>query len=175
MFTKIRTALGSVCVALLLSGCPELLIGINVSGNYTGTWRTDTGADDETEACPISLELLHFPNASNLADATEVTGYVNLDFTCFPVLSDLLLFQEIAVGEVEVVGYALAGGTFLLRSVDILGGCNGDLCINLVMTGQALDEDGDGMVDALSGEWTALFPLPERGQFAATVVLETVK
>lgn len=159
--------------AFALSGCPELLMGANFSGTYEGTWQIP--AEDEggeTEICPISLELAHFPGANNLEDATRVTGYINLDFTCFSVLNAVLLLQQIEVGEIEVTGYAIAGGTFLLRSVDLISGCNSDVCISLVLTGQAVDTDSDGMVDELSGEWSALFPFPASGSFEAEIVSE---
>lgn len=154
---------------VLLSGCPELLIGTNVSGFYTGAWSIPAEGGAEVQSCPITLELEHFPFANNVADATLVTGYVNLDFTCFDVLNSILLLQNIQVGEIEVVGYSIAGGNVLLRSADIIGGCNGDICISLVMTGIAGDTDGDGMADTLTGEWTALFPFPESGAFAAEI------
>lgn len=160
---------GLLAVSVLLSGCPELLIGTNVSGTYIGTWSIPAEGDAEPEACPISLELLHFPGANNVADATLVTGYVNLDFTCFSVLNSILLLQQIEVGEIAVTGYTITGGTFLLRSEDLVGGCNGDLCISLVLAGQAIDSDSDGRADTLSGDWSALFPFQASGTFEAAL------
>jgi len=156
-----------------LSGCPELLIGANVSGMYDGTWQISAEEGGDTEICPISLELAHYPGANNLEDATRVTGYINLDFTCFSVLNAVLLLQQLEVGEIEVTGYAIAGGTFLLRSADLTGGCNSDICISLVLTGQALDTDGDGMADELAGEWSALFPFQANGTFEAEIEATT--
>lgn len=173
MFRVSGIACALLACAFTLSGCPELLIGADLSGLYEGTWQIPAEEEGgETESCPISLELAHFPGANNLEDATLVTGYINLDFTCFSVLNAVLLLQQIEVGEIEVTGYAIAGGTFLLRSVDLTGGCNSDLCISLVLTGQARDTDSDGMADELSGEWSALFPFPASGSFEAEIVSE---
>jgi len=160
-------ALGFFSLATLLSGCPELIGGLNVSGLYSGAWSIPAEDESEPEACPISLELVHYPGANNLEDATLVTGYVNLDFTCFTVLDSILRFQEIEVGEIAVTGFSVVGGNFLLRSEDLIGGCNGDLCISLVLTGQAIDTNSDGMADRLTGEWNALFPFAANGLFTA--------
>ena len=173
MRSLFRLSYGLGACLFMLSGCPELLIGMNLSGDYEGTWTMTAEGESEPESCPITLELQHFPAANNVADAIEVTGFVNLDFTCFTVLNSILLFQEIEVGEIEVVGFSLTGGNFLLRSVDLIGGCEGDLCISLVLTGQAQDSDGDGRADTLAGEWTALFPVPASGQFETELVEES--
>ncbi|MBX3177660.1 MAG: hypothetical protein KF886_09885 [Candidatus Hydrogenedentes bacterium] len=158
--------------AFLLAGCPELIVGTNVSGEYTGSWSTTAEEGAEVETCPMAFELVHYPNANSIEDATLVTGYVTLDFSCFTILHSILRFQNIAVGEIPVEGYSLAGGTFLLRSRDLIGGCNGDLCISLILSGTAIDSDGDGRADTLSGDWTALFPFPASGSFSAELDAE---
>lgn len=161
--------LSAVCCALLLSGCPELLSAVNMTGNYSGEWVLPGEGNAADEECPIALELVHFAAADDPIEATEVEGYVNLDFTCFETLQTILQLQEIQVGEIPVVGRIVAGGNFLLRSEDLLGGCDGDLCISLVLIGQALDADEDGSADTLAGEWTALFPVQLSGSFTASL------
>lgn len=154
----------------LLAGCPELLSAINMTGTYEGKWVLPGEGDAPDENCPISLELVHYAGANDELDATEVSGYVNLDFTCFETLQTLLELQEIEVGEIPVVGRVITGGNFLLRSEDIIGGCNSDLCISLVLTGQAEDTDDDGEADKVSGNWNAVFPVQLSGTFSATLV-----
>ena len=158
-----------LCCLAALAGCPELLSGVNMTGNYAGKWILPGEGDAADENCPISFDLLHYAFADDALDATEVTGYVNLDFTCFETLQTLLELQDIQVGEIPVVGRIIAGGNFLLRSEDIIGGCDSDLCISLILTGQAVDKDGDGDADTLAGEWSAVFPVQLSGTFAATV------
>ena len=162
-------ALAALCCMVALAGCPELLSGVDMSGNYAGKWILPGEGDAADEQCPMSFELVHYAGADDFIEATEVTGYVNLDFTCFDVLQALIDLQNIQVGEVPVVGNILTGGNFLLRSEDIIGGCNSDLCISLVLVGQAADKDGDGDADTLTGEWSALFPVQASGTFTATV------
>lgn len=158
-----------LCCLAGLSGCPELLSGVNMTGNYSGKWVLPGEGSAADEECPITLELTHYYLADNPLEATEVTGYVNLDFTCFETLQTLLDLQEIQVGEIPVVGRIVTGGNFLLRSEDIIGGCNGGLCISLVLTGHAVDADADGDADTLTGEWSAVFPIQLSGTFNATV------
>ncbi len=164
--------LSAFCCVVLLAGCPEFLSDVNMSGSYAGKWVLPGEGDAADEKCPITFELVHYVAADDPVDATEVEGFVNLDFTCFETLQTLLNLQEIEVGEIPVVGRIVAGGNFLLRSEDIIGGCNSDLCISLVLTGQAEDTDDDGNADTLAGEWTALFPVQLSGTFSATVVEE---
>ena len=159
----------ALCCMALLAGCPELLSAVNMTGNYTGKWVLPAEGDAADENCPISFELVHYALADDPIDATEVEGYVNLDFTCFETLQTLLDLQDIEVGEIPVVGRIIAGGNFLLRSEDIIGGCNSDLCISLVLTGQAEDTDDDGHADTLAGEWSALFPVQLSGTFTANL------
>lgn len=160
------------CCLFGLSGCPELLSSVNMTGSYAGDWVLPGQGDAADERCPITLELVHYAFANDAIDATEVTGYVNLNFTCFETLQTLLDLQNIEVGEIPVVGRIVAGGNFLLRSEDIIGGCNSDLCISLVLTGQARDSDGDGDADTLSGDWSAVFPVQLSGTFNATIEAE---
>ncbi|MBL7647229.1 MAG: hypothetical protein JNK74_13660 [Candidatus Hydrogenedentes bacterium] len=157
---------------LLLAGCPEFLSSFDMTGSYAGKWVLPGEGDAADEKCPITLDLVHYALAEDPVDATEVEGYVNLDFTCFETLQTLLNLQEIEVGEIRVVGRIVVGGNFLLRSEDIIGGCNSDLCISLVLTGQAKDIDDDGQADTLAGEWTAVFPVQLSGTFSATLVEE---
>lgn len=156
------------CVTLL-TGCPALRSEVNATGNYGGSWTLPGEGDAADERCPITFELVHYALANDTLDASEITGYVTLDFTCFETLQALLDLQEIQVGEIPVVGNIFVGGNFFLRSEDLIGGCNSDICISLVMSGQAQDGDGDGDADTLAGQWSAVFPVQLSGTFTATV------
>lgn len=158
------------CMLATLPGCPEFLSSVDMTGRYAGKWVLPGEGDAADEECPIALDVVHYAFADDLIEATEVTGYVRLDFTCFELLQTLLELQEIEVGEIPVVGNIFTGGNFLLRSDDLIVGCNSDLCISLVLSGQAADKDGDGDADTLIGEWSALFPVQASGTFTATVV-----
>ena len=158
-----------LCCFAGLSGCPELLSSVNLTGNYSGKWVLPGEGSAADEECPITFELTHYYLADNPLQATEVTGYVNLDFTCFETLQTLLDLQQIQVGEIPVVGRIVTGGNFFLRSEDSIGSCNSDLCISLVLSGQTKDTDGDGDADTLTGEWSAVFPIQLSGTFNATV------
>jgi hypothetical protein len=157
-----------LCCLATLPGCPELRSSMNMTGNYTGKWLLpgEEGADDEE--CPMSFDVIHYAGAYDPIEATEVTGYVNLDFTCFELLHTLLELQEIEVGLIPVVGNIFTGGNFLLRSDDLVG-CNSDLCISLILSGKAVDKDGDGDADILSGEWSAFFPVQASGTFTVAI------
>lgn len=163
---RVGTAL---CCMVALAGCPEFLSSVDMTGSYTGKWVLPGEGDAADEQCPMSFDVVHYAFADDLIEATEVTGYVNLDFTCFDLLQTLLELQEIEVGLVPVVGNIFTGGNFLLRSDDLIVGCNSDLCISLILSGQAVDKDGDGDADTLTGEWSALFPVQASGTFTATV------
>ena len=157
----------------LLSGCPDLLRGIDASGTFDGMWAVATTEEDgAVEACPLSLDLTQIVFADDPIESTEVTGFVALDFTCFGTLQLLLEFQDLEVGEVEVVGNMLPGGNLILRSTDLLGGCRGDICISLILVGVAVDGDGDGLVDSMSGTWSALLPVPSEGAFEASRITD---
>ena len=158
-----------LCFLATLAGCPEFLSSVNMTGNYAGKWLLPGEGDAADEQCPMSFDVIHYAAADDVIEATEVTGYVNLDFTCFELLQTLLELQEIEVGEIPIVGNIFTGGNFLLRSDDLILGCNGDLCISLILSGKAVDKDGDGDADTLSGEWSALFPVQASGTFTAAV------
>lgn len=163
--------IGIVCpaVSILLSGCPELLRGMDASGAFDGAWLVATSEEEApAEACPLSMDLTQIVFADDPIESTEVTGFVTLDFTCFGTLQLLLEFQDLEVGEVEVVGNLLPGGNLILRSADLLGGCRSDICISLILVGVGVDSDGDGTMDSVSGTWSALLPVPSEGTFEAT-------
>jgi len=157
------------CCLALLAGCPEFRSDVLMTGTYTGKWLLPGEGEAPDEECPMYFDVIHYAFASDPIEATEVTGYVDLDFTCFELLQTLLELQEIQVGEIPVVGNILTGGNFLLRSDDLVVGCNSDICISLILSGKAEDRDGDGDADTLSGEWSALFPVQASGTFTATV------
>ncbi|NLE59757.1 MAG: hypothetical protein GX616_15475 [Planctomycetes bacterium] len=123
----------------------------DTTGTYVGTWEgstdEDTPAEDQQEvvACPLTITLTQDLSAAYPGDH-GVTGTVVVNYSCIELPAGIL---EIPDSVVEVSGLLGDDGKLTLLS----GGCGTGACLGLILTGNAVDADDDGMMDSYSGDW----------------------
>lgn len=123
----------------------------DATGTYEGTWQgsTDenTPADYQQQvvACPLTVTLTQDLSAPYPGDHV-VTGTVVVNYSCVELPEWM---TEIPDSVVQVTGLLADDGKLTLLSA----ACGTGACLGLGLTGDAVDEDGDGAMDAYSGEW----------------------
>jgi len=123
---------------------------VDTTGIYEGTWQGSTNentpVEDQQEvlACPLTITLTQDLTAAYPGDHV-VTGTVVVNYSCMQLPEGLSLPESV----VEVTGLLGDDGVLTLLS----GGCGTGACLGLGLSGQVVDEDGDGAMDGYSGEW----------------------
>jgi len=133
----------------------------DATGTYAGEWWGNTeNEDQEIVACPLTITLQQDVTANYPADH-GVQGTVVVNYSCIE-LPDWV--DEIPDSEINVTGLLENHGKLSLFS----GGCGTGICAGVVLSGFGEDTDGDGMMDAYSGDWSFTILLAGVNPFGVT-------
>ena len=158
-------------VALLICGCPaQVPPPFDTTGAYVGTWSGQTNEgqgqkQQEVAACPLTITLEQDVNTTYPANH-GVKGTVVIDYSCVELPE--WVTTEIPPSTVQVGGLLADDGKLTLMS----GGCGTGLCLVLVLAGQGVDGDADGVMDTYSGSWSFVILLAGVQPFGVSGLFE---
>jgi len=127
---------------------------MDATGDYSGTWSfditDDNGTVTDTVDCSLSMNLeqdILEPPPVNL----NVTGILNVDFSCFEEIPDWPDWATIPEpDQIQVTGTMDNNGKLTLISA----GCTTGACVILILEGMAESDAGDPpMMERYSGQW----------------------
>lgn len=119
---------------------------LDTTGTYEGTWwGSTTDGAQQVQQSPLRITLTQDTSQPYPKDHA-VTGTVNIDFSGLNLPE---WASQPAPSVVNVSGLLGDDGKLTLLS----GGCTTALCLVLSLSGPAEDTDGDGLMDAYSGDW----------------------
>jgi hypothetical protein len=158
-------------------GCPPVGEAprppFDATGDYAGTWTgsttTNATKQQDVTACPLEISLTQNVTAP-WPQRFAVSGTASIDYSCIELPEWV---ETPPPSTVQVGGVMDEQGKVEL----LTGACGTGLCVVLGLDGPGVDEDGDGLMDSISGEWqyslllAGFTPFTIRGSFEAATEL----
>ena len=126
----------------------------DTTGTYTGTWEGMSTDDQEAMACPLTIVFAHDVDAGAI-ESRRPQGTLMIDFSCI----DLPAFVDRPEARNVEATFLLQDDGKLASIVPVCSP-NAPVCVLLGLDGEGMDEDGDGVMDSYSGDWSYRFLVP---------------